>query len=675
VGEGGAIAVGNTQTVITGSTFTANAAGGGTADCSAGIGGAIYSLTALELDDDIFTGNKATGDATGSGGAIAGLAQVSGSNDTFTSNVAAGSGSTCASSGAGIGGGVYGGTIVTLQSGTFNKNEATGNTIGAGGAILTVSLGVVNDTFSNNTVMATGTQGATSSSGGGAIYTQDLNASGNIFTGNRATVEGAMAASSYGGAIFSDNGTVTLANNQFKSNVSRTLSVGQAIGGAIGTTTSTLVSSGDTFVSNAATSGATGTSVGGAMYEDGASTIGHDTFTGNSTTSGMAAVGGAVGLDGSSMMVGDTFSSNVATASGAAAEGVGGALVDSGGVTLSNSVMTGNTAGTAAGAMAAGNGDFIFNTTMTGNKALLVNETDTGGGAIDTDAGITIEGSTIAGNTATLKNVAHTGGGGIFVDSGPLELATSSITGNKVLGSAPASGGGGIFLNNGASISNSTIGGNSSTTAGGGLYAGANDSVDAVNTTFYKNTAKTKGGNLENLFTVEIQNSIFAGGIGATGADINNQGTLTSDDYNIVQSDVSGTPMSGTTTHNLKADPKLLALSNNGGATFTYADQKTSPGKQYIPYAGSCGGAMIISDQRNYKRGAGGKCDVGAYELFGVPTALELIASATPALPATVGVARRNGSHHVARFWRRLGHLSAAQLSASRLFAVVHSFI
>jgi hypothetical protein len=67
----------------------------------------------------------------------------------------------------------------------------------------------------------------------------------------------------------------------------------------------------------------------------------------------------------------------------------------------------------------------------------------------------------------------------------------------------------------------------------------------------------------------------------------------------------------------------LLALTNNGGPTFTNADTATSPGKADIPFAGGkCNGQLNTGvDQRGYTRGAGGRCDVGAFEFAGTPSA------------------------------------------------------
>jgi hypothetical protein len=666
-GDGAAIAAAATS-LVTASTFTSNLAGGGTADCSNAGGGAIFAAGPLEVDDDTFTGNKAQGDSTGVGGAIAATTSVTGTNDTFTSNVASGYGSACAASADGLGGAVYG-TAATLQNSTFTKNSASGNVIGGGGGIAGANVSATNDTFTSNTGIGTGTQSAASSAAGGALYAStSLAVHASTFTGNRLSIEGSTANEAFGGALFSQ-GETTSSNNNYKSNVVSAPNKGEAAGGAIGMNSGTLNSFDDTFASNLTTSGTAGLSGGGAIYLMAPSSIGHDTFTANAASSGKISIGGAVAIMGASTLSDDVFTGNKAKVTHIGGEGAGGAVVDAGSVTLLNSVVSDNTAQTGGGALATGVNDVIFASTITGNTVLLSNITESGGGAIDADDAIDIVDSTISNNTVTVKNVAQTGGGGIYQNGGSLSLSLSTVTGNKVLGTAPSSGGGGIFLNEGATISNSTIGGNTSADAGGGLYVGVNNTVTATNTTFYKNTAKTNGGNLENLFTISVQNSIFAGGSAGTGADIDNQGTLTSLDYNIVQSNVSGTPMSGTTMHNLMlTNPKLLALSNNGGPTFTYADQATSPGRKHIPYASGCGGTMVTTDQRSYARGAGGKCDVGAYEYAGVATALQHGTEA-PAIPAAILAGRREGGHHDTRWWREFRRPFAAALRPSAVFA------
>ena len=154
-----------------------------------------------------------------------------------------------------------------------------------------------------------------------------------------------------------------------------------------------------------------------------------------------------------------------------------------------------------------------------------------------------------------------------------------------------------------------------------GVYSNA-----LSNVTLYQNSATGNGGNIANpdTNTMTLTNTIVAGGTAGTGADIDNPGTITSGDYNIVQTAVVGNVMTGTTTHNVTANPLLLALTNNGGPTFTNADQSASPGRADIPFSGGmCNGVAGTNiDQRGFTRGAGGRCDVGAYEFAGVASAI-----------------------------------------------------
>jgi hypothetical protein len=154
------------------------------------------------------------------------------------------------------------------------------------------------------------------------------------------------------------------------------------------------------------------------------------------------------------------------------------------------------------------------------------------------------------------------------------------------------------------------------------VFIASNDAVTVTNVTLFKNVASGSGGNLLNLFAMTLTNSVVGGGGASVGPDIDNTGTLTSGDYNIIQTAVAGTALAGTTTHNKTADPLLLALANNGGSTFTNADQALSPGHAYIPFSGTnCGSESVPLDQRGYARGAGGKCDAGAFEYGGLPSA------------------------------------------------------
>ena len=196
---------------------------------------------------------------------------------------------------------------------------------------------------------------------------------------------------------------------------------------------------------------------------------------------------------------------------------------------------------------------------MTGATA-----TGTGGGGIFSTGSIGVAWTTVSNNSVTVGGAGNSGGGGGY-NGGGIELLQSTISGNSVLGSAAASGGGGIYDDAASELINDTISGNSSHLDGGGIEVAANFSVALANVTLVKNVATGTGGNIDNLFAMILANSIVAGGTAASGGDIKNAGTITSGDYNIIQTAVAGNALAGTTTHDKTVNPLLLGLSNNGG--------------------------------------------------------------------------------------------------------------
>ena len=152
-------------------------------------------------------------------------------------------------------------------------------------------------------------------------------------------------------------------------------------------------------------------------------------------------------------------------------------------------------------------------------------------------------------------------------------------------------GGGGIYNNSGTlTLTNSTVSGNSSSCAGGGIY---------------------------NSDTVNFKNTIIAGNsTGGSAPDC--LGTVTSQGYNLVQ-DTSGCTITGDTTGNITGqDPLLDPLALNApGTTETRALGTGSPaidaGNPAAP--GSGGNACEATDQRGVARPGGAACDIGAYEV------------------------------------------------------------
>jgi predicted outer membrane repeat protein len=639
-GYGGAIYLGAGSPTVTGSTFTGNLAGGGTSNCSIGDGGAIYenASNTLELDNDTFTNNSAGGDEYGNGGAVYnGNDPDRGSNDTFVSNTTfgTGGGSGCDPNAEASGGAIYADYGVTLTSSTFNNNSASATFDAYGGAVYEANpSNLTRDTFTSNTATGTGLNSAvTASADGGAIYagsSATMRLTANTFTGNSASALTAVGTHVAGGAIYT-KATLTSNGNTFTSN-SASIPAGtgaeNASGGALSANGS-LASSGDVFSTN--TASGKNDVYGGALSIYGSYTLAGGTFTSNGTTaSGGSAYGGAVDIESIGTLSNSTFTSNSAGMTGQT--GNGGAIYDPSGSTLNGVTVTGNTATTAGGGLYADQMvDYVNTSTFSGNTVTHSIAQEEGGGGIFAYYGGQITNSTISGNTVAVSG-NHAGGGGFYNDDTNTVVTGTTISGNSVTGSGSGSGGGGIFNFDDATFTNDTITGNSSSIDGGGFEEYFNYHVLLTNVTMYQNKATGNGGNLfnDNNTTpyVTFANSIIAGGTAATGPDIDNTGRVNSNGYNLIGAGVDGggtfTPSAGDQigTNLAPINPVLLALSNNGGPTFTNADTASSPGVGKIPVVGgSCNNTGVITDQRGFTRGTS-FCDMGAYELNGVASAI-----------------------------------------------------
>lgn len=632
VGQGGAIYLSSALPSITKSTFTGNLAGGGSTSCSTGAGGAIFSTNAFEIDNDTFKNNAAIGDSMALGGAVAGGDAITAGSDAFSGNESISQGGPCSNKAEGIGGGIYtaAGTL-TISNSTFAGNSASGGYAASAGGAAGAGTGIVtNCSFTSNTALANGAGAAQASAAGGALVFGVGKVANSTFTSNTVTAESAVAQSAFGGAVAAGSGELVSTGDTFTSNaaIEKTAPDG-AGGGAIVAVTGDVLSTNDKFATNSAS--AVKNASGGAILAPNGAEIHNAVVTGNKA-SAQEAEGGAILMGGGGLLAQVVATGNVANGT---TIGGGGALFDGSGATISGSTFSQNAATSAGGAIYTTMVDeTIVGSTIDDNTVTKAGTPGIGGGGIYEDGGIDITLSTIAGNTVTVSGLGPDGGGGILDNNGIL-MIQATISGNRVLGSAPQSGGGGIVSAGQIIALNTTISGNSSSVNGGGLYSVGTAGTMLSNVTFFQNTATGLGGNLYNSTggALTLTNTVAGGGKAAGGSDIDNLGTITSGDYNIVQTAVAGTAMTGTTTHNLTADPKLLALSNNGGATFTNADQATSPGKARIPYASfACNGVSITTDQRGYTRGAGGRCDVGAFEYGGVATAI----GRAPAIPKHV---------------------------------------
>lgn len=167
---------------------------------------------------------------------------------------------------------------------------------------------------------------------------------------------------------------------------------------------------------------------------------------------------------------------------------------------------------------------------------------------------------------------------------------------------APLDRGGALFVAGGTcQIINSTISGNSSDTAGGGLAtaSGFAPSVSIESSTFADNSAGGASGIERNAGTIALKNTIVSRGI--TGSNF--AGSVVSNGHNL-SSDATGP---STATDLLSTDPLLGSLQFNGGPTLTHA---LLPGSPAIDSGASAN--PLPTDQRGYPRVSDGNGDSAA---------------------------------------------------------------
>ncbi len=272
-----------------------------------------------------------------------------------------------------------------------------------------------------------------------------------------------------------------------------------------------------------------------------------------------------------------------------------------GAVDLINSTINLNYSTEAGGAILNSGAFTITNSTISANSTNY-----NAGGIFQYQGSLLIRGSTISNNQTNSGD-----GGGIYYQSGSLKVINSTIRGNT----ASYNGGGiymipgpalELFLNNVTLVDNRADSDSNDTGAGGGI--------------------------LHTTGTVTVGNSILANNLRKTGlaqAADDCSGSLNSLGYNLVET-TSGCTIAGILTGNLTSqDPQLGSLANNGGPTLTHAPQPGSPAIDAGSPVGCADsfGTPLPFDQRGYMRTvdggvAGKRCDMGGVEAFSVPAAL-----------------------------------------------------
>jgi CSLREA domain-containing protein len=249
------------------------------------------------------------------------------------------------------------------------------------------------------------------------------------------------------------------------------------------------------------------------------------------------------------------------TVVGNVAPDAGGGIYNSGTLTLTNSLISGNRGSLGGGVFNNGGILTITNSRISDNNAFLVTTDQDGGGGIRNTGTLTITGSTVSGNealsgggifnvsgTLTVTNSLITGnianettglggesGGGIYQDGGTATLMSSAVTANS------AYAGGGIYNRSDMTITDSTIAGNTAD-IGGGV---TNDGIMTIaNTAISANVANipSGGGGISNIGTLTVTNSTISGnsafgqgGFPSGGGIVNYNGDLT-----VASSTISG---------------------------------------------------------------------------------------------------------------------------------------
>ncbi len=536
-------------------------------------GGGITNYGTLTLANALVTGNTVASGSYGAGGIFnAGTLTIAGSSISNNSGD--------------FGSGINNNGPLTISDSSISDNSPTPN--GGGAAIFSFA-----DTTLTDCVVSGNTDGGISIAGSGygpSATISTLTVSGSTIEDNSEDLNRGAA---LGAAIAASGANVTISNSLIADNTASSyLSLGGAIhmSGSFSPVSGAniLTITGSTFVGNQAVS-AYGPSSGGAIYTDPYATVSviGSSFIDNTATSGDESTGGAMDLNGLTSgtitdclfagnqavvpasstqlsttatggaitntgpsspltITGSTFAHNQALDGATAGFGIGGAIVNQFGatLTLSSSSLSGNSAigGAAASSDPFGgfgiggglanqfnSGATVTRTSFLGNQAIGGAASQPGsqagpgwGGAIANTIGATLRlaGSTVAANSA-IGGAASDGatpgngeGGGILNSGGStLQVTGGVIIGNSAIGGAGGgSGQGGGVFNSGtgsnASLTgvlitlNSAIGGSGGGKGyGGGIYIGTGAITTLTNTVVLGNFASTAGNNIDGTYT------------------------------------------------------------------------------------------------------------------------------------------------------------------------------
>ena len=454
-------------------------------------GGGIHALATAAI-----TGTQVLSNTGGTGGGLWAYSDVVISDTTFTNNH-------CIATGC-IGGAVYTNGRFTGHSSTFSGNSAQSD----GGAIGSVGLlSLYSTDFTSNS--------APQSAGAVWAFAAAV-VDGGTFVGNDCT-----AVDCLGGAL-SILGSSTVANAHFQENNA------WFGGGAISANQIAITNT--TFITNEATLN------GGGVYAQAALSLSNVDFTDNVATSGGGAsaqttaqvsggtfrnnIGGGIIASSDIAVTGTTFRDNVADE--------GGGVHANATASLNGAIFIDNRCGAAA---CRGGGFYVALVATISDTDFISNTAEFAGGGLWANQTVTLTNSLVEGNTCTLVACS---GGGVYSNGAIVVTGTSVISGNHALGDGgglysfntidlngatlinnQANGnGGGLWANGAVQVNGATIVGNQSLVQGGGLYAIGN--VTLLNSQVITNAADFNGGGLSIGGTLAVTDSTFSGNASGT---------------------------------------------------------------------------------------------------------------------------------------------------------------